>query len=339
MQLRVRTYGSAIWIFLLSTGTIACSSGELHSSRKDDLSPGGRGPLKAEIHTINENQDRQGPGSRQDPVSNKEGNGSQKSKESQGADKSDQSEQADQSMKNADNTALPPNNLAGAYLVQPKPAGCFWEKKSISNILLSLCGVSFEANRMPSADKMDANSNLQLVENEAGTEPIPVIEGNKVTGLIVNAMNPDQAASTTQEHFIASKTFVNAENRELDAETLTTFKLAPGKYIVYSRSELMPQTQKPTAMAMALELRKVIFSRTLLASNALSLGVILDKLVGNLLLKIGLVIAAPSTGLGLIGDSILETGKIKATSLVKSNVETDLTSNKMDFDILFPANK
>jgi hypothetical protein len=242
-------------------------------------------------------------------------------------------------MTNADNTALPPNNLAGAYLVQPKPAGCFWEKKAISGTLVSLCGVSFEAKRMPDSDKTDANSGLQLVENEAGKEPTPVIADNKVTGLIVNAMNPAQAAATAQENLIASNLFVDAENRELDAETHRTFKFAPGKYIVYGRSELMPQTQKPNSLAMALELRKVTFAKSLPALNVLSLGAVLDSLIGNLLLKLGLVIAKPSPGLSLIGDDILQTGKIKATSLVKSNVETDLTSNKIDFNILFSANK
>lgn len=339
MQLRVRTYGSAIWIFVLSAGSIACSSGELHSSQKDDQSRGGKGPLKAEIHTINEDQDRQGPGSRQNPVSDTEGYGTQRSKKSQRPDQSGQSGQSNQSMTNADNTALPPNNLAGAYLVQPRPAGCFWEKKPISNTMLSLCGVAFEAKRMPSMDNTDGAKSLSLADNENINEPTPVMEDNKVTGLIVNAMNPDQAAGTAQENFIASKTFVDADNRELDAETLLTFKLAPGKYIVYSRSELMPQTQKPNAMAMALELRKVAFSRSLPVLKVNSLGGILDSLVGNLLLKLGLLVAAPSTGLSLIRDDSLETGHIQATSLVKSNVEADLATNKVDFNVLFPPAK
>jgi hypothetical protein len=339
MKLRARTYGSAIWIFVLAGSAIGCSSGELHTSQKDGQDAVGREPLKAEIHTINENQDRQGPGSRQDAVSNTEGYGSQRSPKSQKTDTSDKSDKTDQSMTNADNTALPPNNLAGAYLVQPKPAGCFWEKKAISNILLSLCGVSFNAQRMPDMDNSDGASSLSLAGNENTDGPTPVVQDNKVTGLIVNALNPDQAAEAAQENFIASKLFVDTEKRELDAETQMTFKLAPGKYIVYGRSQLMPLTEKPNALAIALEFRKVVFTKSLTASRANSLGVILDSLVGNLLLQIGLSIATPATGLGLIQDGSLETGHIHATSLVQSNVETSLKGNTLDLNQLFTPTK
>jgi hypothetical protein len=240
-------------------------------------------------------------------------------------------------MKNADNTALPPNNLAGAYLVQPKPAGCFWEKKAISNIMVSLCGVSFNAQRMPDLDDINGASRLSLADNETVNGTNPVILDNKVTGLIVYAMNPDQAAEAAQENFIASKLFVDSEKRELDAETQMTFKLAPGKYIVYGRSELTPLTEKPSALSIALELRKVVFSKSLPASRANSLGVILDSLVGNLLLQSGLSIAA--TGLGLVQDDFLETGHMNATSLVQSNVESRLKGNTLDLNQLFHPTK
>jgi hypothetical protein len=330
MKLRARTYGSAISIFVLAGSAIACSSGELHSSQKDEPSPDGTGTLKAEIHTINENQDRQGPGSRQDSVSDTDGYGSQKSKKPQ---------RPDQSITSDDTTALPPNNLAGAYLVKPKPAGCFWEKKSISSALLSLCGITFAAKRAPKFDKTDGDKDLKLAATEIANEPIPVIQDNKVTGLIVNAMDPDHAVATAQENFIASKLFLDAESRELDAEAQMTFKLSPGKYVVYTRSELISDSEKPNALSMALELRKVVFSNTLPERNVVSLGELLDSLIGNLLLQTGLLIAAPATGLSLTHDGVLETGLINATSLVKSNVEADLESNKVDFNLLFPATK
>lgn len=319
MHNRVSSYAQNLLVWgLLSLG-YACSSGELHTHNNDSPSAEKTRKIEAETNTVQQSHD--GSESQEGRVSRRK-NRLQPNGPSATAAESAES-------------ALPPNNLAGAFLVTPKLSSCLWEKKPGSSSVMSLCGVSFLAVRNPDLDKSKSENPLGFAEGFRPREATPLLIENRVAGMIVRAVDPEQAAALAQENFIASELVVYAGRKEVQSENRITFKYAPGKYVIYGRSELESRDEQPRAVAMALAFRKVVFSSAMPATNFASAGDLFDGLIANLLLKAGLLKAEPAQGLSLVEREEFETGLMATTELLKSNIQGDLQGKNASFDRLF----
>jgi hypothetical protein len=125
-----------------------------------------------------------------------------------------------------DDAILPPANLAGAYLVQPKLSSCSSEKSLTE--LVGFCSYKLTAT---------ATGRKPL---DASTKP--TVLGSSKLGLAVDATTEAEAITAAQNSLITVGATFQADGKTQTAKTYYLFKFSDGKLFVYARAAAVGAT-------------------------------------------------------------------------------------------------
>jgi hypothetical protein len=127
-----------------------------------------------------------------------------------------------------DDAILPPANLAGAYLVEPKLSSCSSEKSLTE--LVGFCSYRLTAKatgRKPS-----------------DTSTKPTVLGSSKLGFAVDATSEAEAITAAQDSLITVGANFQADGKTQAAKTYYLFKFGDGKVFVYARATAAGTTSR-----------------------------------------------------------------------------------------------
>lgn len=133
-----------------------------------------------------------------------------------------------------DEVIVPPANLAGAYLVEPKLSSCSSEK-SLSDLTV-FCSYKLKA-KATGRQSAVASADARVV-------------GSSSTGLAVDAASEAEAIAAAQKNLVTLAATFQADGKTRPATTLFMFKYAEGKVLVYARAAVTGAAQSSRAAVM-----------------------------------------------------------------------------------------
>jgi hypothetical protein len=126
----------------------------------------------------------------------------------------------------SDDSILPPANLAGAYLVQPKLSSCNSEKSLTE--LVGFCSYKLTAT---ATGRKPADSSTN-----------PTVFGSSKLGLAVDAASEAEAITAAQNSLITVGATFKVDGKTQTAKTYYLFKFSDGKVFVYVRAAAVGTT-------------------------------------------------------------------------------------------------